>query len=136
MKILAGVHQPDKGQILISNKERTFRNYSEARKAGVGIVYQELSLLPDLTVAENIYMGIWLKRGRFIDWEEIKKKSKIILNEIGVDIDPNELVSALPMAIRQMVEIAKVLTQNPEIIIFDEPTAALSSCYYRKSRLF
>jgi len=126
MKILAGVHQPDKGQILISNKERTFRNYSEARKAGVGIVYQELSLLPDLSVAENIYMGTWLKRGRFIDWEEIKKKSKIILNEIGVDIDSNELVSALPMAIRQMVEIAKVLTQNPEIIIFDEPTAALS----------
>ena len=126
MKILAGVHQPDKGQILISNKERTFRNYSEARKAGVGIVYQELSLLPDLSVAENIYMGTWLKRGRFIDWEEIKKKSKIILNEIGVDINPDELVSALPVAIRQMVEIAKVLAQNPEIIIFDEPTAALS----------
>jgi len=126
MKILAGVHRPDKGQILISNKERTFRNYSEARKAGVGIVYQELSLLPDLSIAENIYMGIWLKRGRFIDWEEIKKKSKIILHEIGIDINPDELVSALPMAIRQMVEIAKVLTQNPEIIIFDEPTAALS----------
>jgi len=126
MKILAGVLQPDKGQILISNKERTFRNYSEARKTGIGIVYQELSLLPDLTIAENIYMGIWLKRGRFIDWEEIKKKSKIILNEIGVDLNPDELVSALPMAIRQMVEIAKVLAQNPEIIIFDEPTAALS----------
>lgn len=126
MKILAGVHRPDKGQISISNKERTFRNYSEARKAGVGIVYQELSLLPDLSIAENIYMGIWLKRGRFIDWEEIKKKSKIILHEIGIDINPDELVSALPMAIRQMVEIAKALTQNPEIIIFDEPTAALS----------
>lgn len=126
MKILVGVHQPDRGQILISNKERTFRNYSEARKAGVGIVYQELSLLPDLSIAENIYMGIWLKRGRFIDWEEIKKKSKIILHEIGIDINPDELVSALPMAIRQMVEIAKALTQNPEIIIFDEPTAALS----------
>lgn len=126
MKILAGVHRPDKGQIFISNKERTFRNYSEARKAGVGIVYQELSLLPDLSIAENIYMGIWIKKGRFIDWEEIKKKSKVILNEIGIDINPDELVSALPMAIRQMVEIAKVLTQNPEIIIFDEPTAALS----------
>ena len=72
-------------------------------------------------------MGIWLKkRSGSIDWDEIRKRSKKIMDEIGVDIDPNELVSTLPMALRQMVEIAKVLAQNPEIIVFDEPTAPLS----------
>ena len=126
MKVLAGIYMPDRGEIFIKGEKKIFRNYSEARKAGIGIVYQELSLLPELSVAENIYMGIWLKKRRIINWDEINDRSKRILNEIGINIDPDELVSSLPMALRQMVEIAKVLTQNPEIIVFDEPTAALS----------
>jgi len=126
MKILGGIHRQERGKVSINDKEQHFRNYSEAREAGVGIVYQELSLLPDLSVAENIFMGIWAKKGKFIDWDEIKTKSKEILNEININLDPEELVETLPVALRQMVEIAKVLTQNPEIIIFDEPTAALS----------
>lgn len=126
MKVLAGIYMSDRGEIFIKGEEKIFRNYSEARKTGIGIVYQELSLLPELSVAENIYMGIWLKKRRFINWDEINNRSKIILNEIGINIYPDELVSSLPMALRQMVEIAKVLTQNPEIIVFDEPTAALS----------
>lgn len=126
MKVLAGIYMPDGGEIFIKGEEKIFRNYSEARKAGIGIVYQELSLLPELSVAENIYMGIWLTKRRFINWDEINNRSKIILHEIGINIDSDELISSLPMALRQMVEIAKVLTQNPEIIVFDEPTAALS----------
>jgi ABC-type sugar transport system ATPase subunit len=126
MKVLAGIYMSDRGEIFIKGEEKIFRNYSEARKTGIGIVYQELSLLPELSVAENIYMGIWLKKRRLINWDEINNRSKIILNEIGINIYPDELVSSLPMALRQMVEIAKVLTQNPEIIVFDEPTAALS----------
>jgi ABC-type sugar transport system ATPase subunit len=126
MKILAGIYTPDSGKIFINGVEKRFFSYSEARKLKVGIVYQELSLFPHLSVAENIYMGIWLKKKKFINWQEIKIKSKIILNQIGTDINPDLLVSSLPMALRQMVEIAKVLTQNPEIIVFDEPTSALS----------
>ncbi len=126
MKVLAGIYMSDRGEIFIKGEEKIFRNYSEARKTGIGIVYQELSLIPELSVAENIYMGIWLKKRRLINWDEINNRSKIILNEIGINIYPDELVSSLPMALRQMVEIAKVLTQNPEIIVFDEPTAALS----------
>lgn len=126
MKILGGIHRQDKGKIFINNKEKQFKNYAEARESGVGIVYQELSLLPDLSVAENIFMGIWAKKGKFIDWNEIKIKSKKILDEINIKLDPDEIVGPLPVALKQMVEIAKVLTQNPEIIIFDEPTSALS----------
>ncbi|MBN2394986.1 MAG: sugar ABC transporter ATP-binding protein [Candidatus Atribacteria bacterium] len=134
MKILGGIHQQDKGKLFIHHQEKNFRDYSDARKSGVGIVYQELSLFPDLSVAENIFMGIWPRKGRFIDWDEIKVRGKEILNEINVPLDPEELVEGLPVALKQMVEIAKVLTQNPEIIVFDEPTAALSKD--EVSRLF
>jgi ABC-type sugar transport system ATPase subunit len=126
MKILAGIYTPNDGDIFIQGKKKILRNPWEAKKAGIGIIYQELSLIPELSVAENIYMGNWLKKNRFVDWKEIKRNSKMVLHKIGIDLDPDELVKTLPMAIRQMVEIAKVLTQNPKIIIFDEPTAALS----------
>lgn len=127
MKVLAGIHHPDRGKIVLHGVERTFRNYSDARKAGIGVVYQELSLLPELSVAENIVMGVWpRKKSGFLDWKAIRKRGETILKEIGIKVDPHELVSSLPMALRQMVEIAKVLTQAPELIVFDEPTAALS----------
>ncbi|MBW2059614.1 MAG: sugar ABC transporter ATP-binding protein [Deltaproteobacteria bacterium] len=127
MKVLAGVHMPDSGKILINGVQKRFRNYSDARRAGIGVVYQELSLLPELSVAENIFMGTWPKKWNgLIDWRAIKEKSTSVLADIGIDLDPNELVTSLPMALRQMVAIAKVLTQDPEIIVFDEPTAALS----------
>ena len=127
MKVLAGVHSPDKGKILIKGEERKFANYSEARKAGIGVVYQELSLLPQLNVAENIAMGVWPKNQLgLINWKTIKATSNEILKSIGVEIDPDLLVSSLPMALRQMVEIGKMLVQKPELIIFDEPTAPLS----------
>jgi len=127
MKVLVGVHSPDKGKILINGEERRFPNYSEARKAGIGIVYQELSLLPQLTVAENIAMGVWPKNQlKLINWNTIRATSNEILKSIGVEIGPDLLVSSLPIALRQMVEIGKVLAQKPELIIFDEPTAPLS----------
>lgn len=127
MKVLAGVHRPDQGKILLHGVERHFRNYSDARKAGIGVVYQELSLLPDLSVAENISMGMWpRKRCGLIDRKEMQQRAVAVLKEIGVPVNPNELVSSLPMALRQMVEIAKVLTQHPQVIVFDEPTSALS----------
>lgn len=127
MKVLVGVLSPDKGRTLINGEERRFANYSEARKAGIGVVYQELSLLPQLTVAENIAMGVWPKNQLgLIDWDTIRATSNGILKSIGVEIDPDLLVRSLPVALRQMVEIGKMLAQKPELIIFDEPTAALS----------
>jgi len=127
MKVLAGVHSPDSGTVFINGIDKRFSNYSEARNSGVGVVYQELSLLPQLTVAENIAMGVWPKnKFGLINWPSIRKTSTEILKTIGIEINPDLLVSSLPVALRQMVEIGKMLAQNPELIIFDEPTAPLS----------
>ncbi len=127
MKVLAGIYPPDGGAVAINGIGQRFKNYSDARRKGIGVVYQELSLLTELSVAENIYMGIWpRKKTGLIDWKGVRQKSSAILNDIGVDIDPDELVASLPMALRQMVEIAKILIQDPDILVFDEPTAALS----------
>ena len=127
MKVLAGVHSPDEGSIFIKGKDVRFNNFSEARKAGIGVVYQELSLLPQLTVAENIALGVWPRnRIGFIDWLKIKQTSTDILKTIGAEINPDQLVSSLPVALRQMVEIGKMLSQKPDLIVFDEPTAPLS----------
>lgn len=127
MKVLAGIHSPDSGKIFLHGIERKFDGYSEARKAGISIVYQELSLLSELTVAENIVMGAWPRSaGGLLSWERIRNMSGTILKGIGIEIDPDTLVGSLPMALRQMVEIAKVLSQESELIVFDEPTAPLS----------
>lgn len=127
MKVLAGVHSLDSGTIFINGIDKRFSNFSEARNSGVGVVYQELSLLPQLTVAENIAMGVWPKnKFGLINWPSIRKTSTEILKTIGIEINPDLLVSSLPVALRQMVEIGKMLAQNPELIIFDEPTAPLS----------
>ena len=127
MKIIAGIHSPDSGKIFINGKECKFAGYSQARKAGIGVVYQELSLLPELTVGENIVLGVWPRgAGGLISWSKIRTIMKTVLEGIGVEIDPDILVSSLPVAIRQKVEIGKVLAQEPELFIFDEPTAPLS----------
>lgn len=127
MKVLAGIHAPDAGKIYLRGKECRFGSYSEARDARIGIVYQELSLLPELTVAENIVMGAWPgTAGGLLDWNRARAVSTSILKGIGVEIDPYTLVGSLPMALRQMVEIGKVLSQESELIVFDEPTAPLS----------
>ena len=127
MKVLAGVHSPDSGKIFINGIDKRFSNFSEARNSGIGVVYQELSLLPQLTIAENIAMGVWPKNKLgLINWSSIQKTSIDILKTIGVELNPDLLVSSLPVALRQMVEIGKMLAQNPELIIFDEPTAPLS----------
>ena len=128
MKVAAGIHVPESGKILVGGRECRLRSYLDARREGIGVVYQELSLLPELSVAENIVMGIWPRgRGGLIDWKAAKERSRSALTSIGSEVDPDTLVASLPMAARQMVEIAKVLSQKPELIIFDEPTAPLSS---------
>jgi ABC-type sugar transport system ATPase subunit len=127
MKVLAGVYKPDRGEILLGGKEVIFSNYAQARRAGIGVVYQELSLLPELSVGENIVLGVWPSgKSRLISWKKIHEICRAVLKEISVDINPDILVGSLPMALRQMVEIGKVLAQESELIIFDEPTAPLS----------
>jgi ribose transport system ATP-binding protein len=125
MKILAGDYAPTNGEILIDGVTVSFSNQREARARGIAIVYQELSLLPNLTVAENIFLG--KEPGGFvIDETEVHAEAKQVLDQLGINIDVDQRLEELPLAQQQLVEIAKALSFKPQILILDEPTAALA----------
>jgi len=128
-KILSGIHRPNPGTeyIRLDGKNVEFRNSHEAKEHGLVTIYQELSLVPGLTVAENIFLGNLprTKRG-LIDWNALNTRTAEILEELGVEIDPEDLVGNLSISRQQMVEIARALSQGTKIIIFDEPTSSLT----------
>ncbi len=127
MKILIGVEKAESGTILINNETRTWLDPSAAREAGIVMVYQELSLIPTLTVFENVFLGRLLKnRYHFVDWSEMKRQVRQIFAEIEFPIDIEKIVEELSIAEKQMVEIARALAQNAELIILDEPTSPLT----------
>lgn len=136
MKILAGIYEPDSGDIRVSGEEARFSGYGEARAAGVCVVYQELSLLPHLSVAENLFMGRWEKGwGRLVSWRRIRERAKTALSRVGLDdLDVTRLIGSLPMATRQLIEVAKALLFDPQLIVFDEPTTTLTQA--EAERLF
>jgi len=128
MKILSGVYSPDEGEIIFRGDCLTCRNSLEAARAGIGMVHQELSLLPNLTVAENIYLG---RENRFIKWGVINWKKMYAaaqkrLDQLGFSMNPKAVTHSIPFSERQMVEIAKAFSVKSKICIFDEPTAALT----------
>ncbi|MGQ7950601.1 ATP-binding cassette domain-containing protein, partial [Providencia huashanensis] len=127
MKVLCGIHKPDSGQILIEGKEHTFHNYRDAIKAGVGIIFQEFSLIPYLNAFENIFLNRELKNKLgLLDRKSMRKKSQEILAELGVNINIDEPISHLSIAEQQFVEIAKALSLDAKILVLDEPTATLT----------
>jgi ribose transport system ATP-binding protein len=125
MKILSGAYTKDSGQIFIDGREVQIRNTHDSRKLGIGIIYQEFSLVPALSVAENIFLGRLGMRGSWMKWSEIRRKSADIIESIGFSIDPSLKVSDLSIAQQQIVEIAKTLSENTRILILDEPSAVL-----------
>ncbi|MGQ9625337.1 MAG: sugar ABC transporter ATP-binding protein [Anaerolineae bacterium] len=136
MKILSGSLRKDGGKIFIHGKEVEILNPHHARELGIGMVYQELSLIPSLTVAENIFLGRLPKRKPFgiVDWPQLFSRTKNILEDLGVDIDPKKRVRDLSMGEQQLTEIAKALSMNAQILLLDEPTSALSD--EERERLF
>lgn len=128
IKTISGVHKPDSGSIEISGKTVQFNNPRDAQKHGIATIYQELLLYPELTVAENIFMGHAPKKfPGVIDWQQVETKSREILASLDVhDIDVSQKVGSLNVGNRQRVEIAKALSQDARILIMDEPTAALT----------
>jgi ABC-type sugar transport system ATPase subunit len=125
-KCLAGVHQPESGQILFQNKLVAFRHPLEARAHGVATIYQEFSLVPSLTVAENIYLGRYpTSVTGVIDWTVVRQGTKTILEQLSLTIDPDMVVKNLSVAEQQLVEIAKAISMQSNLLIMDEPTAAL-----------
>jgi len=125
MKILSGAYSKDGGKIFIDQQEVQIRNTHDSKKFGIGIIYQEFSLVPELSVAENIFLHQLSSAGSWMRWGEIRKKTSELLQSIGFDINPNTKVGNLSIAHQQIVEIAKALSQKISILILDEPSAVL-----------
>jgi ribose transport system ATP-binding protein len=127
MKILAGAYHPDGGSILLRGNKVSFASPGEAQRHGIAIIYQEFNLLPELTVAENIFLGREpRKRSGFIDNLRLYTAAEELLNSLGMEIELHTRVAELGVAQQQMVEIAKALSQNADIIMMDEPSAVVS----------
>ena len=126
MKILSGAYKKDSGEIYINGKQFAGNSLEEVKKAGLGIIYQEFSLAPDLTVAENIFINRMSLGKKTISWRRLYKEAQNILNDLGFDIDARQRVGDMSVAYQQVVEIAKVLSQDVNVLILDEPTAVLT----------
>ena len=127
IKILTGAIKRDSGEYLIDGEDIGTPTPAQAREAGIGVVYQELSLLPDLSVGENLLMGQLPARRGITRPAELRKQANAMLERVGLDwLDPGTEVATLSLASQQLVEIAKVLGASPRVLIFDEPTTALS----------
>jgi rhamnose transport system ATP-binding protein len=128
VKILAGVHRPDGGRLLLDGEEAIFDNAKQSQVAGIAIIFQEPTLFPDLSVAENIFVGVQpLKRGRRIDGRKMRRDAAALFDQLGVPLDPDRPARGLSIADQQLVEIAKALSANARVIVMDEPTAALAT---------
>jgi ABC-type sugar transport system ATPase subunit len=127
IKILTGVYKADGGRIILDGREIQPENILQSRKMGIGTVFQENSLVPHLTVAENVFLSREIKN-KFgtIDWKRTHTECQRWISEMGIDIDSRARVRNLSVAEQQIVEIVKILSQEPSIIILDEPTSALS----------
>ena len=126
MKILYGLVRPDSGEIIVGGQPRRFRNPSDAMAAGIGMVQQHFMLFEEMTVAENIVFKNELTKGPFMDMNRTVETVRQISERYELKIDPLERVADCPVGLRQRVEILKILYQNAEIIIFDEPSAVLT----------
>jgi L-arabinose transport system ATP-binding protein len=127
LKALSGAHKPTSGCLRIGGKEHVFNSTSEAMAAGVAVIYQELHLVPEMSVAENIYLGHLPARGGVVERSKLRELAAKQLRRLGEDIDPDTKLARLPIGQRQMVEIAKALTRGAKVIAFDEPTSSLSA---------
>ena len=127
MKVLAGMYQPNEGRIMIDGKPVVMRNPIEAKQNGVILIHQELSLAEQMTVAENVFLGELPRTGwGFVDWKVLEERVGAILTKLNCDFGPRTNVGTLSIAKKQMVEIARALTHQAKVVVFDEPTASLT----------
>ena len=127
LKILAGVHVNDGGTIKLGGKDFITGSPKASIEQGIAVIYQEPSLFLDLSLAENVFIGRQPKKGKIIDWKYAQSEASRLFKELGVELDPKRQARGLSIADQQVVEIAKALSMNANIILMDEPTAALSA---------
>jgi ribose transport system ATP-binding protein len=126
INILAGVLQPSAGQILLDGTPVAFSDPLSSQRCGISVIFQEFSLLPHLSVAENVFVTREPRLGPIIDWERMSRNTKQILHTLNLDVDPRTVVGKLSVGQQQLVEIARALSVEARVIIMDEPTAALN----------
>jgi len=125
-KIIGGLYRPDQGRLLVHGKPASFSGPLQATRAGISIVHQELLFCENLSIAENLCLDEPPTKGLFIDKQEMIRRSRLWLNSMQVDLDPNTLVGALPVSIQQQVQIAGAVGKGARVLIFDEPTSSLT----------
>jgi ABC-type sugar transport system ATPase subunit len=127
MQVIAGVHQPDAGTIDFGGQTLRFSNPAEAQAKGIAIVYQELNLAPNLSIAENIFLGIEPRMTLwFLDRTNLRARAEEAMAQLGLHFDPDRIVRTLTVAQQQLIEICKSLIRSPRLLILDEPTSSLS----------
>lgn len=132
LKILSGAQPPDSGNIAFDGREVTIDNPQVAQRLGIATIYQEFTLFPDLSIAENIFIGRAPGRYGFVDWQQMADEARRVCRRIGLDRDPATHTRELSVAEQQLVEIARALSMSSRLIIMDEPTAALSALEVEK----
>ena len=126
MKIMTGVYSKDAGEILIGGKPVSIQSIHDAGRYGIAMIFQELSLIQTMTVAENIFLGEEVTKNGFRDTAFMNKRAKEVLDNLGIDVEPGTVVGNLSVGMSQMVEIAKAVAKDAKILVLDEPTASLS----------
>lgn len=128
MKVLSGVYPYGdySGEIILNGQVQEFNNIAESERAGIAIIYQELALIPQMTLYENIFLGHEIKKGYRVDWNETILRSKDLLNKVGLNINPSTKIKDIGVGSQQLVEIAKAFSKDVKLLILDEPTAALN----------
>ena len=126
IKILSGVYQPDEGEIYLNGEKVVFEVPLAAKSAGIGVIHQELNYVASVSVAENIFIGSIPKKHGFVDYRKMYAEAQQILSVVGLDIDPKATMGSCSVAQKQLIELAKVISNHAQVIIMDEPTSSLN----------